>query len=174
MLRKNTLSTVAFGSIAIACSFAEFALAAGANPLSVKCVRKVEKADIAHFNEKSGRYIAFSQASCNYKEVKGNGLFDGVKSTARGLDNFTGANGSVNGVTFGEKDGDSYRVEWDGRCFGLSGAEGKPINRCFGNWRFIEGSGTGRFSNVRGGGYFQSTLLAPDTMDVEATGFYEQ
>lgn len=148
--------------------------AAGLTALTVKCVRKVEKSEPVYFDEKTGRYAGFSQASCNYKEMKGTGLFDGVKSTARGFDDFNGANGDVRGITTGEKGGDSYRVEWDGHCFALAGAEGKPQNRCFGSWRFIEGSGTGRFAKIRGGGYFQTMGLTQETFEAEATGYYEQ
>lgn len=148
--------------------------AAEATPLTVKCVRKIEKSDVLHYDEKTGRYAGLSQASCNYKEVRGNGLFDGVRSTARGFDDFQGSNGDIRGITIGEKGGDSYRVQWDGHCFSVSGRDGKPAGRCFGSWRFIDGSGTGRFAKVRGGGYFQSMALSQDSFEAEATGYYEQ
>lgn len=150
------------------------AFAAGPTALTVKCVRKVEKSEPVYFDEKTGRYAGFSQAACNYKEVKGTGLFDGVKSTARGFDDFNGASGDVRGITTGEKSGDSYRVQWDGHCFALNGADDKAVSRCFGSWRFIEGSGTGGFAKIRGGGYFQTMGLTQETFDAEATGFYEQ
>jgi hypothetical protein len=151
-----------------------FVFAAGATPLTVKCVRKVEKVEAMYFDDKSGRYAGFSQAACIYKETKGKGLFDGVNSTVRGIDNFNGTNGDIHGFTIAEKSGDNYRVEWDGHCFSLGDADGKPVNRCFGSWRFIDGSGTGRFAKVRGGGYFQTMGLTQDSFEVEATGFYEQ
>ena len=148
--------------------------AAGPTALTVKCVRKVEKSEPLYSDEKTGQYVGFSQASCNYKEVKGVGLFEGVKSTVREFDDFHGPNGDLHGITTGEKGGDSYRVEWDGHCFSLSGADGKPMNRCFGSWRFIDGSGTGRFAKIHGGGYFQSLELTQDSYEAEATGYYEQ
>jgi hypothetical protein len=162
------------GLIVICFSGTTSVFAAGAIPITVKCVRKVEKIDQIAFVEKIGRYTGFSQASCNYKETKGTGLFDGVKSTVRGIDSFNGTNGDIQGFTIAEKGGDSYRAEWDGHCFSLADGDGKPLNRCFGSWRFIQGSGTGRFANVRGGGYFQTMSLTQDSFEVEATGFYEQ
>jgi hypothetical protein len=172
MKKSQFIVSVSISAIALVLSSSGFA--AEANTLSVKCVRKVEKSEVVHYDEKTGRYAGFSQAACIYKEVKGTGLFDGVKSTARGFDDFRGPNGDVRGITVGEKGGDSYRVEWDGHCFNVAGGDGKPVSRCFGSWRFVDGSGTGRFAKIHGGGYFQTTSLTQESFEAEATGYYEQ
>ncbi len=142
--------------------------------LTVKCVRKVERFEPLYKNDSAGRLAYLSSAACNYRETVGAGLFDGVRSTATGFTDLSNGRGETRGITAGEKGGDHYRVEWLGRCYSTGRANGADLIRCSGVWSFIEGSGVGRFTNLRGGGHWHMQMTADGGIDTEAVGQYEK
>lgn len=143
-------------------------------PLTEKCMRKVERFALQYQNDGDGRLIYISASACNYREAVGAGLFDGVHSTATGLTDLAKGRGQTEGVTVGEKNGDNYRVRWSGACFSSGAKTGSDVIRCSGVWAFIEGSGSGKFAGVKGGGSWNMLPLADGTIDTEATGYYER
>jgi hypothetical protein len=73
----------------------------------------------------------------------------------------------VSGYDLDEKDGDSYKLEWAGECFSLSGPEGKPVGYCAGGAFVTPGSGTGRFAGLSGGGTWRGHALPNGDFEVE-------
>lgn len=142
--------------------------------LTVKCVRKVERFEPLYQNDAAGRLAYLSTAACNYRETVGAGLFDGVRSAATGFTDLSNGRGETRGITVGEKGGDNYRVEWIGRCYSIGRSSSNDLIRCSGVWSFIEGSGVGRFSGVRGGGDWHMQMTAEGGIDTEASGIYDK
>ncbi|MCW5621391.1 MAG: hypothetical protein KIS79_09830, partial [Burkholderiales bacterium] len=137
-------------------------------------VRKIERFEPLYKNDATGRLVYVSTSACNYRETVGAGLFDGVRSAATGLTDLSNGRGETRGITVGEKGSDNYRVEWIGRCYPIGRSGGNDLVRCSGVWSFIEGSGIGRFSGVRGGGYWHMQMTADGGIDTEATGIYDK
>lgn len=157
------------------CSVAASAPAfADPQPLTVKCVRKIERFEPLYKNDAAGRLAYLSTAACNYRETVGKGLFNDVRSAATGFTDLNLGRGETRGITAGSKGGDDYRVEWLGRCYSTGRANNADLIRCTGVWSFIDGSGTGRFANLRGGGHWHMQMTADGGLDTEASGLYEQ
>lgn len=170
---KLILSPVTCTLIAIGIAAPTQVLAAPQD-VTVRCVRKIERFEPLYKNDAAGRLAYISSAACNYKEVVGTGLFDGVHSTATGFTDLTNGRGDTRGITVAEKDGDSYRVEWLGRCYPVGRSSNGDIVRCTGVWSLIEGSGVGKFAGLRGGGYWHMQMTADGGLDTAATGVYDK
>lgn len=174
MSRFGTLSALRILPVVMTGFIVSSPAAADPQNLTVKCVRKVERFEPLYKNDATGRLAYISTSACNYREVVGTGLFDGTRSSATGFTDLTQGRGETRGITTAEKGGDSYRVEWIGRCYSTGRSGGNDLIRCTGVWSYIEGSGSGRFSNLRGGGHWHMQLLPDGGIDMEATGLYDR
>ena len=171
---KLQASRIHLACIAVFCVTGAGEVLAEPQPLTVKCVRKVERFEPLYKNDTTGRLAYLSTAACNYRESVGSGLFNDVRSAATGFTDLTQGRGETRGITAASKGGDDYRVEWLGRCYSTGRSGGNDLIRCTGVWSFIEGSGTGRFSNLRGGGQWHMQMTADGGLDTEASGLYER
>ena len=119
-------------------------------------------------NDKSvGRLAFFIAYHGTYKQTKGGDLFDGVNEKGQGTAVLLQGNGPISGFNLNEKEGDTFRSEWSGECFSLSGPDGKPAGYCAGGVFVVPGTGTGRFAGLSGGGNFRGHALPNGDYAVE-------
>src|SRR4029079_3555181 len=109
-------------------------------------VKHSDKSEVMRDEQSTGRSVFFFAYHATYKQTKGGDLFDGVNNKGQGTVSLFQGNGPVSGYDVNEKEGATYRQEWSGECFSLSGPEGKPVAYCTGGHFVVPGSGTGRFA----------------------------
>ena len=130
-------------------------------------VNKNDKFEVMLDDKSAGRFTFFMAFHGTYKQMRGGNLFEGVVNKGQGNGVFFQGNGPVSGFDINEKDGDSYKSEWTGECFSLTGADGKPVGYCAGGAFVAPGSGTGRFAGLTGGGNWRGHSLPNGDFDVE-------
>ena len=108
---KLILSPVTCTLIAIGIAAPTQVLAAPQD-VTVRCVRKIERFEPLYKNDAAGRLAYISSAACNYKEVVGTGLFDGVHSTATGFTDLTNGRGDTRGITVARRT--VTAIAWNG------------------------------------------------------------
>ena len=128
---------------------------------------KTDKFEVMLDDKSAGRFSFFMAFHGTYKQTRGGSLFEGVNNTGQGTGVLFQGNGPVSGFDVDEKDGDSYKLEWAGECFSLSGSDGKPVGYCAGGAFVAPGSGTGRFAGLSGGGNWRGHSLPNGDFDVE-------
>src|SRR6185503_21109731 len=105
-------------------------------------VNKTDKYEVMLDEKSTGRSVFFIAFHGTDKQTKGGDLFDGVNNKGQGTASLFQGNGPVSGFDVDEKDGDTYKLEWSGQCFSLSGPDGKPVGYCAGGGHVVPGSGT--------------------------------
>ena len=137
-------------------------------------VNKSDKFEVMLDEKSSGRFAFFMAFHATYKQTKGGNLFDGVNNKGQGTAVLVNGNGPVSGFDINEKDGDTYKTEWSGDCYTLTGADGKPVGYCSGGGYVVPGSGTGRFAGLLGGGVWWGHGLPNGDFQVEGMDFMEK
>jgi len=137
-------------------------------------VNKTDKFEVMLDDKSTGRMAFYFAYHGTYKQEKGGALFDGMNNKGQGSGGMFQGNGPVSGFDVNEKEGDTYRVEWSGVCFSLSGPDGKPVGYCAGGGFVVPGSGTGRFAGLSGGGNFRGHALPNGDFEVEENSVLEK
>jgi hypothetical protein len=147
-----------------------------AEPTSISMTKnnKNDKFEVVLDDKNAGRLIFFVAYHGTWKQTKGGTLIDGGNNKGSGYADLTNGRGHISGADIEEKDGDSYKSEWAGQCYPANGPDGKVIGHCAGSWFVVPGSGTGRFANISGGGYWHGHDIPGELFKVESTGTVEK
>ena len=137
-------------------------------------VNKTDKFEVMLDEKSSGRFAFFFTYHATFKSIKPGGFFDGVNNKGQGTASLVNGNGPVSGFDISEKDGDTYKSEWSGECYSVTGPDGKPIGYCSGGGFIVPGSGTGRFAGLSGGGVWWGHALPDGDFQVEGVDFMEK
>ena len=137
-------------------------------------VNKTDKLEVMLDEKSSGRFAFFTAFHATYKQTKGGSLFDGVNNKGQGTGVLVNGNGPVSGFDINEKDGDTFKVEWAGECYSVSGPDGKPVGYCSGGGYVVPGSGTGRFAGLSGGTIWWGHGLPNGDFEVEGRDIFEK
>jgi len=137
-------------------------------------VNKTDKFEVMLDEKSSGRFAFFVAFHATFKQTKGGSLFDGMNNKGQGTAVFVNGNGPISGFDINEKDGDTYKVEWNGECYSLSGPDGKPVGYCSGGAFVVPGSGTGRFAGLSGGSVWWGHGLPDGDFQVQGIDFLEK
>jgi len=137
-------------------------------------VNKTDKFEVMLDEKSSGRFAFFVAFHATFKQTRGGNLFDGVNNKGQGTAVLVNGNGPVSGFDINEKDGDTYKVEWAGECYSLTGPDGKPVGYCSGGDVVVAGSGTGRFAGLSGGGIWWGHGLPNGDFEVQGMDFMEK
>lgn len=143
------------------------ALAGDKMEVRLNKINKTDKFEVMLDDKSAGRFSFFMAFHGTYKQTRGGTLFEGVNNKGQGTGVLFQGNGPVSGYDIDEKEGDTYRLEWIGECFSLSGPDGKPVGYCAGGAFVAPGSGTGRFAGLTGGGNWRGHSLPNGDFDVE-------
>jgi hypothetical protein len=135
---------------------------------------KTDKLEVMLDEKSSGRFAFFTAFHATFKQTKGGSLFDGVNNKGQGTGVLVNGNGPVSGFDINEKDGDTYKVEWAGECYSVSGPDGKPVGYCSGGGYVVPGSGTGRFAGLSGGTIWWGHGLPNGDFEVEGRDILEK
>ena len=133
---------------------------------------KNDKFEVVLDDKNAGRLIFFVAYHATWKQTKGGNLINGVNNKGSGYADLTNGRGHISGADIEEKDGDSYKSEWGGECYPVVDSDGKSIGHCAGAWFVVPGSGTGRFANISGGGYWHGHE-AGEEFKVESSGILQ-
>ena len=138
-------------------------------------INKTDKFEVMLDDKATGRMAFFFAFHATSKaKGGGGGLFDGINNKGQGTCVLTQGRGPCSGFDINEKDGDTFRVEWAGECYLLSGPDGKPVGHCAGGGYAVPGSGTGRFAGLSGGGPFWGHALPDGDFEVEWADVWEK
>jgi hypothetical protein len=143
------------------------ALAGDKMEVRLNKINKTDKFEVMLDDKSAGRFSFFMAFHGTYKQTRGGILFEGVNNKGQGTGVLFQGNGPVSGYDIDEKEGDTYKLEWTGECFSLSGPDGKPVGYCAGGAFVAPGSGTGRFAGLTGGGNWRGHSLPNGDFDVE-------
>jgi len=139
-----------------------------------KEISRQEKFDVIFEDKSTGHMISFSQIRAKMRETKGDGLLDSLDKTCSATWDLTNGNGTAEGYCAGEKDGGKIGFKWNGMCNSAAGTSTKPVVRCGGGWIFVQGTGTGRFAGVSGGGVWSGIFVPNGDFEEEWSGIYRK
>lgn len=145
---------------------------AGGETATFKCIRKFDKFEPMYENQAEGRLVFWSSEKCEYDSP--GSPFHRAKTVSFTNGDIKNGAGTMHGITVGEKDGSSYRDTWTGACYQAPNKDGKVVTHCAGGFTFIEGAGTGRFKNLRGGGSWRTVDLPDNAYELSGTVYFEQ
>ena len=176
MKTRNSYMTNLLGISALACAIANPLAATAGEQMQIEYskVNKSGKFELMLDDKNSGRFAFFFSYNATFKQTKGGSLFDGVNNSGTGVGYFTQGQGNFSGFEVNEKDGDSYKNEYSGSCYSVTGSDGKPVNHCSGGWLLVAASGTGRFSGLSGGGRWWGHALPNGDFEVNSIGTVEK
>jgi hypothetical protein len=165
----------------VASAFALMCLSSGGLALAERIedrgtkVNKTDKFEVMLDDKATGRMAFFTAFHATTKaKGGGGGLFDGVNNKGQLTCVLVQGRGQCSGFDINEKDGDTYRVEWAGTCYILTGSDGKPVGYCAGGGYAVPGSGTGRYTGLSGGGAWWGHALPDGDFEVEWVDVWEK
>jgi len=168
------LRLVCILSVAVLAITAANTLARDVVSIAGKEISKQEKFDVIFEDKAAGHMISFTQIRAKMHETKGDGLFEALNKTCSATWDLTHGNGTAEGYCASEKNGDKIGIKWNGMCNSAAGTAKKPLLRCGGGWIFVQGTGTGRYAGVSGGGVWTGNFLPNGDFEEEWSGIYRK
>ena len=117
-----------------------------------------------------GHSISLSESEGTNVSTGENVFMDGAQVVNLSFSDLVKGNGPHQGYVKLIKKDDAVFIKWQGKITTVISDEGTPLTKFDGTYSYIKGSG--KFSNIQGGGTFQGKFISKNIYTVEWEGEY--